>query len=664
MCSMQWTCAVIFFSVLAVSQCGIATASSDGCATLTTDGELLTSHELTGVSGVPLDEDRLGFGDDYDDDEALDDTPSFMQGTVQRMNTSKEAAMAAEEDVEMEDDHPAFMQGAVLRKNSSREVAMATHQAEDAKLLAAKAEAMRAEAATLEATKAAAEQMKAAQAQATRAEAAVLQTAKVATARIEAAKAEAAKAEALVADVANADVEAASDVTGDSPAFVQGVVLRRAGLAGRGLAHESMNQGLQILPANLSVVEPEVPQQPSQFTPPMEPMAPALDVGTPHLEPRAPAYDAEAPRPVMPEPLIDRPSASSLAQTGVAASRPHTGETKHATVATESAPAAIAAPSPPAMNASQAAGQNPSINIAKLPPRYSEYRIRDLRAGCLALVIIIFGLGFVLKKYLLSKGRSGSDASTRRRVEKLRISSGTEIRSMFAMSAPAPERPQPVLPLRPGMLMRVQGRVVSRPGCTMMAPLSGRACVMYSASASQHQHGGVHQAPVAYHSATSGFGIELDNLPDAILDVKGEDVLLFDMMSGRFAQEEHFSEAPEAWRAFVMAHLLTGAGGDCRSKMNHVDLAAKGLLEFRECALVVGAMVTCVGEVSRESDGRLALGPWSPPAAPSSPSSSARAVPWMTPDNDVLVQRLMVSDDACLLDKAPPWQTLARTLMQ
>mmetsp|Transcript_65920 Transcript_65920/g.121574 ORF Transcript_65920/g.121574 Transcript_65920/m.121574 type:complete len:639 (-) Transcript_65920:124-2040(-) len=627
-CSQQWTCTLAFLLACAAGQCGFASASGQDCAQVTDVGlepshleaadvnELLSSH-------IALSEFEAS--DDYGDDDMADDHPAFMQGAVLRRNTSKEAAVASDQEAR-------------------------TAETENARLQAAKAEAMKAETAALQASEAAAAEVAAAQARASKAESAVLQTARAAAARIEDAKAKAAKAEAVVAETAKAELEAeaSSDTAGDSPALVQGAVLRHTGPAGRGLPQEPLDQsspqGLGSLPENLGIIEAESPLLAPQF--------PLRSV------PRAPARDEGSPRPVMPEPLVERPAATSLEQIAAAVPQPLGREA-----------VVVAATSPAVANAS-VSGQNSSADLVKfLPPDHEYYRIRELLAGGLAVVLILaFALGCLLRRYVFSKARFGSDASTRRRVEKLRISSGTEIRSMFAMKAPAPERPNPALPLRPGMLMRVQGRVVARPGCTMMAPLSGRACVMYSASASQHQHGGVHQAPVAYHSATSGFGIELDNLPDAVLDVRGEDVLLFDMEGGRFAQEEHFSEAPEAWRAFVMAHLLTGSGGECRNKMNHVDLAAKGLLEFRECALVVGAMVTCVGEVSREGDGRLTLGPWSPPTTPtsSSPSSAmvSRAVPWMTPDSDVLVQRLMVSDDLSLLDKAPPWQTLAQTLLQ
>lgn len=488
---------------------------------------------------------------------------------------------------------------------------------------------------------------------------------------------------AVIRRNASTDVAVPSEqeeVMADDPAFVQGALLHHASPAGRGLAQmhtsEAYPQGSPLAPVNLSV-EAEATQKPARVAGAVEPEVPDVlphdsprlkvvveqEVAELEVQPELPKAD-QAPRPVLPEPVLDRPHVSSLTENGTAIANPSSAEVSLLATSASAAPIHTADIS----NASKATLSD-DVKIDTILRRQYEYRVRDMVGGLTILTFLVMALCWALKKHCVRckwRGRSSRDASTRQRVEKLRISSGAEIRSMFAMHAP--DRPQPALPLRPGMLMRVQGRVVARPGCTMMAPLSGRACVMYSASSSQHQHGGVHQAPVAYHSSTSGFAIEVENLPDAVLDVKGEDVVLFDMEIGRFAQEEYFSEAPEAWRAFVMAHLLPSAGGGCRDKINHVDLSAKGLLEWRECALVVGATVTCVGEVSRERDGRLSLGPWSPPATPSASSSSSalvsRAVPWMTPDGDALGQRLMVSDDPALLDQAPPWQSLAQTLLK
>merc|ERR1719343_254825 len=141
-----------------------------------------------------------------------------------------------------------------------------------------------------------------------------------------------------------------------------------------------------------------------------------------------------------------------------------------------------------------------------------------------------------------------------------------------------------------------------------MAPLSARQCVFYSASVSQNQHDGVHCMPLAYHSSCVDFGIELDVPNGEMVSVKASmrEVSLFDMGSARFCHERTFGEAPDAWSGFVIAHLT--AGHDSPSTMNSSSFMNR-TLEFRECALAVGATVTVVGEIVRGSNGHLELWP-------------------------------------------------------
>merc|ERR1740138_454808 len=47
---------------------------------------------------------------------------------------------------------------------------------------------------------------------------------------------------------------------------------------------------------------------------------------------------------------------------------------------------------------------------------------------------------------------------------------------------------------------------------------------------------------------------------------------------------------------------------------SHMDVNAQGQLEFCECALVTGSVVTCVGEITRDRNGGLSLYPWRPAA--------------------------------------------------
>jgi len=205
--------------------------------------------------------------------------------------------------------------------------------------------------------------------------------------------------------------------------------------------------------------------------------------------------------------------------------------------------------------------------------------------------------------------------------------------------------------------------------------------VLHSASVSQHRHDGVHRPPVAFHSAAVDFQIRLEDAPDIVLEVNSHHPLLFDMGEGRYGREHTFEDAPDNLRGFILAHLMPGTGAAGAGKtlgvsLNRVDLGS-GLLEFRECALLVGSRVTCIGEVTRECNGVLRLCPWSPPPggagvakSPKTTQSLAalrnRAVPWLAAPASVWanslwppgdreavpwVQKLMISDDVQLANE-------------
>jgi len=160
-------------------------------------------------------------------------------------------------------------------------------------------------------------------------------------------------------------------------------------------------------------------------------------------------------------------------------------------------------------------------------------------------------------------------------------------------------------------MTRIQGRVVAKNAQAMATPFSDQQCVMYSASASQQRQDGVHQPPLAYHAACSDFAIELDGPTPLQISVHGHDVSLFQMSHGRFCKEASFSDVPEPWRGFALAHLIHGVDASCNA-MSCVDLGAQGALEFCESALLHGSRVTCVGEVVRDRNGELSLCPWRP----------------------------------------------------
>jgi hypothetical protein len=281
-------------------------------------------------------------------------------------------------------------------------------------------------------------------------------------------------------------------------------------------------------------------------------------------------------------------------------------------------------------------------------------------AGCVLLAVLA-----------ASRKRQALGATDqRRRVEAIPLTAGAEIQSSFAVSTTGGQAA--MQPMCPGLLTRLQGRVVAKPGGALVAPFSGKTCVIYSASVSDHREDGVHQPPVAFHTGGADFTIELEDGSQVSVAVQSQDVSLFDMQDGRYASEQAFTHAPNLWRGFVLAHLVPGANVSSRT-MGQVDLGSRGLLNFCECALLVGSTVTCVGEVARDRHGELSLCPWRPHAATAAPLPQPRrsrlgflprALPWLATSwerggrskapkdgvrSDPLVGHVLISDDGALL---------------
>lgn len=242
-------------------------------------------------------------------------------------------------------------------------------------------------------------------------------------------------------------------------------------------------------------------------------------------------------------------------------------------------------------------------------------------------------------------------------------------------------------------LVRLEGEIKSIPGKSCLsAPFSGKPCVLYSASVSQSRHDSIYSPPLAYQTAHSDFVLELDSVTGLRVMVRGHDVALFNMTDGLQTQEHAFPAAPHAWQSFVLAHLLPAADasahfGACK------DLGSGAALEFRECVLLDGARVTCVGEVARDCTGKLGLYPLRPGKGSTSRSIHRAALGWLykllswagasplPPDgehsgklastSDGLVGRVMVSEDASLQQWQPHrstwfkwWAQLGRRLDQ
>mmetsp|Transcript_58754 Transcript_58754/g.129096 ORF Transcript_58754/g.129096 Transcript_58754/m.129096 type:complete len:577 (-) Transcript_58754:158-1888(-) len=296
----------------------------------------------------------------------------------------------------------------------------------------------------------------------------------------------------------------------------------------------------------------------------------------------------------------------------------------------------------------------PEAEIASAPS------VGLLQMSVVHAVLAVLALCALLAGVQVIRGRRHGASAVRARAEQVRVTTGGSLQGLEEVgNGPFAK------PLSPGLLMRIEGRVAPKAGqgC-LSAPLSGRPCVLYSASVSHDRHDGVHQPPVAFHSAGVDFSVEL-SLPDALepilVGVHSHDAALFDMTTGRYAFEQTLAEAPDALRGFVLAHLTSGS--DVSSQVvNRVDPEGiEGVLEFRECALVAGGMVTVIGEIARERDGGLQLYPWRPPSSAESAPGSDGAEPWLATSwespweakkaavqRDPLVGRVMVSDDASL----------------
>jgi len=292
------------------------------------------------------------------------------------------------------------------------------------------------------------------------------------------------------------------------------------------------------------------------------------------------------------------------------------------------------------------------------------------------LMISVVAVGAIaawgVSRALRSGGGSGATAAYRC-TQQLCVTSGNDVQNMFTSRSGSDGGLAP-RELSPGLLTRLQGHIVARPEGALTAPFTGRPCVIYSASASPgNRQDGVHQPPLAYHSAGADFALDLEltaGSPPISVTVHSHDVKLFDMVSGRFACERTFADADDACKGFVLAHPSSDRDTSSQN-MSHADVGTlgQGAIEFRECALLVGSMVTCVGELVRDGHGGLGLVPWRPPsdadavAAQEAGPWLAQAVPWLAPSwerpgrrsersaalGDPLANKVSICDDPSLL---------------
>jgi len=255
--------------------------------------------------------------------------------------------------------------------------------------------------------------------------------------------------------------------------------------------------------------------------------------------------------------------------------------------------------------------------------------------------------------------RFGVSSGVRAHVEALPVSSGQEIENLFQ----AKERYDccHFQPLSPGVVLRIQGKVIPGRQGKLVAPLSRRDCVHFSASASSKRHDGIHALPVAYHSSCVDFAITLLDAPHIQIAIRGQEVALFDTTKGKTEDQRRFSESPDNWQDFILTHRAPG-------EMSSAALRSESAsLDFREVALVVGTVVTCVGEVRRGYNGVLELFPCEEVSAEHSGGMQPNIfgerwrTSWERLEDKTMKapEKVLISDDECLLRK-PGWGRLNR----
>jgi hypothetical protein len=161
-------------------------------------------------------------------------------------------------------------------------------------------------------------------------------------------------------------------------------------------------------------------------------------------------------------------------------------------------------------------------------------------------------------------------------------------------------------PLSFCQVMRFQATVLQQ-DTDITAPLALQTCVLYQVTVSRRLHSGMPPVPLAFSSMNSSFQVAPNKRPDLRVAVEGSDVMLFDMLDGRFTYNSAFAGAPGHLQDYVLTHRSTVPSGQLQtSSALRTDATP---LEFQECALLVGSKITLVGELVRDAGGDVVLKP-------------------------------------------------------
>merc|ERR1719265_1675923 len=270
---------------------------------------------------------------------------------------------------------------------------------------------------------------------------------------------------------------------------------------------------------------------------------------------------------------------------------------------------------------------NPSARLVNLWPAV-------IAAAIFAIVLLL---------WFWASMQSSKATGPRMHVEAMKLSYGTQVESILRSR----ERYDSVMqtPLSQSHVVRIQGRVVPGTHGTLTSPLWQRESVMYFTSVTPKTADGNFGSPLTVHSRSVDFGIQLLDAPHIQLAVCGQDAMLFDMKRGDYEKDLTLADAGENWQDFVLNHA--GAERTMEAFESH-----DRTFQFREIALSLGAIVTCVGEVRHDQYGVLGLWPWQDK---SSAYTKVDAFATSRDGSDPFssdLEKVLISDDSSLFPKS------------
>jgi hypothetical protein len=247
-----------------------------------------------------------------------------------------------------------------------------------------------------------------------------------------------------------------------------------------------------------------------------------------------------------------------------------------------------------------------SLEASETGYRYSRSYQLSILLLVTIVIVVIGGLCLIAGFFASFIWQKQLDSPTRSLLEELPVSCASEIEKKLPSTGSYDCTFSK--PLSSCELIRLEARVEAacEGASEITAPLSGKPCVLHSVQVSRHLHHGVHPVPIAFTSASVDFIVSLKDAPQIRIEIRGEDVSLFDVGAGQTLGRHAFADAPESWQDFILTHRAAhGHGWQAHPHARSDDVP----LDFQECALPVGTLVTFVGELHRGADGKLSLRP-------------------------------------------------------